>query len=105
MSEHPSTLHDAITALANRKSLTEQLAAQAFGSVMRGEATPVQIAALLVGLRAKGETPEELAGAVRAMRDAMVRVEAAGDAHLVDTCGTGGGVVGTFNISTAAAFV
>ena len=71
---------------------------------MRGEATPAQIAALLMGLRVKGETPEEVAGAARALRDAMVRVEANG-AHLVDTCGTGGGAVSTFNISTAAAFV
>src|SRR5437764_14659195 len=71
---------------------------------MRGEATPVQIAALVMGWRVKGETPEEVAGAARALRDAMVRVEATG-AHLVDTCGTGGGVVPTFNISTAAVFV
>src|SRR5438445_13264564 len=71
---------------------------------MRGEATPAQIAALLMGLRVKGETPEEVAGAARALREAMVRVEANG-AHLVDTCGTGGGAVSTFNISTAAAFV
>src|SRR5256885_9207185 len=71
---------------------------------MRGEATPVQIAALLMGLRVKGETAEEIAGAARALRQAMVPVEAHG-AHLVDTCGTGGGTVSTFNISTAAAFV
>jgi anthranilate phosphoribosyltransferase len=71
---------------------------------MRGEATPAQVAALLIGLRVKGETAEEVAGAARAMRDAMVRVEADVD-HLVDTCGTGGGTVATFNISTAAAFV
>src|SRR6266850_2769878 len=71
---------------------------------MRGEATPAQIAALLMGLRVKGETPEEVAGAARALREAMVRVEANG-AHLVDTCGTGGGAVSTFNISTAAALV
>src|SRR5437762_12162677 len=57
-----------------------------------------------MGLRVKGETPEEVAGAARALREAMVRVEANG-AHLVDTCGTGGGAVSTFNISTAAAFV
>jgi anthranilate phosphoribosyltransferase len=75
-----------------------------FDVVMRGEATPVQLAALLIGLRVKGETAEEVAGAARALRDAMVRVETDG-MHLVDTCGTGGGTVPTFNISTAAAFV
>src|SRR3989442_239004 len=99
-----STLQQAIVALANRQSLGERQMADVFGAVMRGEATPVQIAALLMGLRVKGETAEEVAGAARALREAMVRVEAHG-AHLVDTCGTGGGVVSTFNISTAAAFV
>jgi len=100
----PSSLSRAITALANRQSLSEAQAAEVFGSVMRGEASPVQIAALLIGLRVKGETGDEIAGAARALRQAMVRVEAHG-AHLVDTCGTGGGTVSTFNISTAAAFV
>jgi len=97
-------LLEAIAALANRRSLTESQTTVVFGVVMRGEATPAQIAALLMGLRVKGETPEEVAGAARALRDAMIPVEAAGD-HLVDTCGTGGGTVSTFNISTAAAFV
>jgi anthranilate phosphoribosyltransferase len=97
-------LQEAISALANRQPLSERLATQVFEVVMRGEATPAQIAALLMGLRVKGETAEEVAGAARALRDAMVRVEAAG-AYLVDTCGTGGGAVATFNISTAAAFV
>ena len=100
----PSPLQHAIAALADRRSLTEPQTAEVFGAVMRGEAAPAQIAALLMGLRVKGETPEEVAGAARALRDAMVRVEANG-AHLVDTCGTGGGAVSTFNISTAAAFV
>src|SRR2546428_8472957 len=71
---------------------------------MRGEATPAQLGGLLLALRVKGETAEEVAGAARALRAAMIRVPAAG-AHLVDTCGTGGGAITTFNISTAAAFV
>jgi anthranilate phosphoribosyltransferase len=99
-----SPLGQAIAALANRQSLSERHTTDAFGVVMRGEATPTQIAALLMGLRVKGETVEEVTGAARALRDAMVRVVAAGP-HLVDTCGTGGGAVPTFNISTAAAFV
>ncbi len=104
MPETLEPLKQAIAALASRRSLSESLAAAAFGIVMRGEASPAQMAALLVGLRVKGETPEEVAGAARALRAAMVRVEADG-AHLVDTCGTGGGAVSTFNISTGAAFV
>jgi len=99
-----SPLLEAIAALANRRSLTESQTTAVFATVMQGEATPAQIAALLIGLRAKGETAEEIAGAARAMREAMVPVHAAGD-HLIDTCGTGGGTVPTFNISTAAAFV
>src|SRR5258708_6624342 len=94
----------ALAALAHDQSLDEAQATAVFASVMRGEATPAQLAALLMGLRVKGETAAEVAGAARALRAAMVRVEAQGP-HLVDTCGTGGGVVSTFNISTAAAFL
>jgi anthranilate phosphoribosyltransferase len=97
-------LQHAISLLAQRHDLGEELAADVFGCVMRGEASPAQLGALLVGLRVKGETPEEVAGAARALRSVMVRVDAA-DAHLVDTCGTGGGRLTTFNISTGAAFV
>ncbi|HYK83423.1 MAG TPA: anthranilate phosphoribosyltransferase [Gemmatimonadales bacterium] len=99
-----SPLHEAIAALAYGQSLSEQQATEVFGAAMRGEATPAQFAALLMGLRVKGETAAEVAGAARALRAAMVRVEAPA-AHLVDTCGTGGGTVPTFNISTAAALV
>jgi anthranilate phosphoribosyltransferase len=72
---------------------------------MQGEATPAQVAALLIGLRVKGETPDEVAGAADALRGAMVRLPAKNPSDLVDTCGTGGGAVGTFNISTAAALL
>ena len=77
----------------------------AFDLVMRGDATPVQIAALLVGLRVKGETPDEVAAVARAMRNAMVVLYDSDPDSLVDTCGTGGGAVTTFNISTAAALL
>ena len=86
-------------------SLTELESRAAFGSVMQGEATPAQIAALLVALRVKGETAEEVAGAADALRSAMVRLRADRPDDLVDTCGTGGGAVPTFNISTAAALL
>jgi anthranilate phosphoribosyltransferase len=72
---------------------------------MSGEATVAQIASLLVGLRVKGETADEVAGAAAALRRAMVHLPADRPEDLVDTCGTGGGSVGTFNISTAAALL
>jgi anthranilate phosphoribosyltransferase len=77
----------------------------AFNVVMEGRATPVQIAALLIALKTRRESPGVVAGGVRALRRAMVPVPASDPDTLVDTCGTGGGVLTTFNISTAAAFV
>jgi len=94
----------AIGLLARGESLPEALAAEVFGVVMRGEATPAQMGALLLGLRAKGESAAEVAGAARALRSSMRRV-AVPDPRAIDTCGTGGGTVSTFNISTVAAFV
>src|SRR5262245_37780272 len=72
---------------------------------MGGEATPAQIAAILIGLRVKGETSIEVAAVVRALRRVMVVLPAENPEALVDTCGTGGGSLQTFNISTAAALV
>jgi anthranilate phosphoribosyltransferase len=80
-------------------------AEHAFRTIMEGRATPVLAAALLVALRAKHEQPTEVAGGVRALRAAMVPVLADNPEDLVDTCGTGGGAVTTFNISTAAALL
>lgn len=98
-------LRSAIQLLAQGVSLDREATAAAFAVVMRGEASGIQTAALLMGLRAKGETVDELAGAVLALRCAMVMLETSDPDLLVDTCGTGGGRVGTLNISTAAAFV
>lgn len=98
-------LKAAIRTLAAGEALTVEAAAGAFRAVMAGEGSPAQMAALLMGLRVRGETAAEVAGAVRALRDAMTPLEVADADALVDTCGTGGGTVGTFNISTAAAFV
>lgn len=100
-----SALQLAIRKLAAGESLEKEEARAAFELVMNGEASPVQVSALLMGLRAKGETASEVAGVVEAMRSAMVRLDARDPAQLVDTCGTGGGAVQTFNISTAAALL
>jgi anthranilate phosphoribosyltransferase len=89
--------------LAAERPLSAEEAERAFTEVMEGRATPVLMAALLVALRVRGATPEEVAGGVRALRTAMVPVPVDTTADLVDTCGTGGGAVTTFNISTAAA--
>jgi len=98
-------LQHAIRRLTHGHHLSGSESAAAFGVVVRGEATPTQIAALLVGLRVKGETPEEVAGAADALRQVMVRLPVTNGRRLVDTCGTGGGRIGTVNISTPAAFV
>jgi anthranilate phosphoribosyltransferase len=104
MPDASAPLSQAIAALSRRESLPEALAGDVFDAVMRGDATPAQLAALLMALRVKGETPAEVAGAARALRRAMVRVST-DLPHLIDTCGTGGGSISTFNLSTAAAFV
>ncbi|HEY3012469.1 MAG TPA: anthranilate phosphoribosyltransferase [Gemmatimonadales bacterium] len=100
-----SPLRFAIQQIAQGQSLSQEATASAFGVIMQGAATPIQAAALLMGLRAKGETAEELAGAALALRCAMLRLDTDAADRLVDTCGTGGGQVGTLNISTAAAFI
>lgn len=106
MSASPgNALQHAIRRLAAGEALSTDEARAAFELVMSGEASEVQIAAVLAALRVKGETPEEVAGVVQAMRGAMVRLHAEHPGDLVDTCGTGGGAVQTFNISTAAALL
>ena len=103
--ETTSAVEQALKRLATGNRLGQELAAEAFGQLMRGEATPAQTGGLLTGLRVRGEMAEDVAGAVMALRDAMISVQAVDQAHLIDTCGTGGGSVSTFNISTVAALV
>src|SRR5438309_1672759 len=79
-------------------------AAAALDAMLDGSAPAAQMAALLVALRMKGETPDEIAGAAQALRSRAARVEVSQD-RLIDTCGTGGDSSHTFNISTASAFV
>ena len=94
----------AIARLVERVSLSEAEAEGVMREIMDGAATPAQIAAYLTALRMKGETVDEVAGSVRVMREKAVRIRV-DDPLVVDTCGTGGDRKGTFNISTAAAFV
>lgn len=100
-----TALAEALRTLARQQPLDRALVVAAFGEIMQGSAPPAQVAALLMGLRVKGETAEEVAGVVEALRSAMVPVAAAAAEALVDTCGTGGGALTTFNISTAAALL
>jgi anthranilate phosphoribosyltransferase len=102
-----SALQAVIKQLGAGEPLDPDRLSEAFDGIMRGDATPAQIAAVLVGLRVKpgGETPAEVAAVVRAMRRAMVALAADHPDELVDTCGTGGGTIQTFNISTAAALL
>ena len=98
-------LQAAVRRLAFGESLSADESSAAFTLIMSGEATAAQVAALLMALRVKGETADEVAGAARALRGAMVLIDAEDRDKLVDTCGTGGGAVTTFNISTAAALL
>jgi anthranilate phosphoribosyltransferase len=94
----------AIRAVIERRNLGAGEMREVMRLIMTGAATPAQIGGFLVGLRMKGETVEEIAAAAEVMRELATRVGVTGP-HLVDTCGTGGDGVSTFNISTAAAFV
>jgi len=94
---------DAIAKLVKCQSLTEAEAAAAFETIMRGDATPVQIAGFVIALRIKGETVDELTGFAKTARQMSTPIDVEGD--LLDTCGTGGDGLATFNISTLSAIV
>ena len=94
----------AIRAVTERRNLDREEMSAVMRLIMTGQATPAQIGGFLVGLRMKGETVDEIVAAAQVMRELATRVEVAGP-HLLDTCGTGGDGAGTFNISTATAFV
>ncbi|MCY3568670.1 MAG: anthranilate phosphoribosyltransferase [Chloroflexi bacterium] len=96
----------ALTAVVDeRRSLSDQEASAAMDALMSGEADDVQAAALLAGLRMKGETIDEVVGLARTMREHALRVDLSGLPRLADTAGTGGSGTHAFNSSTAAAFV
>ncbi|MDD5524778.1 MAG: anthranilate phosphoribosyltransferase [Smithella sp.] len=97
-------IKEAIEKAVNKINLPEAEMMAAMGEIMEGVATPAQIAALITALRMKGETVEEVTGAARIMRRKATRINACATT-IVDTCGTGGDKLNTFNISTTAAFV
>lgn len=98
-------IKQAIRVVVDGQTLDFQQAGAAMDQIMRGEATPAQIAALLTAMRIRGETVEEIAGFASVMRAHARRVSLDPAKVVVDTCGTGGDHSGTFNISTTAAFV
>jgi anthranilate phosphoribosyltransferase len=97
-------IKEAIEKAVKKTDLREAEMMAAMDEIMEGVATPAQIAALITALRMKGETVEEVTGAARIMRQKATRVNACATI-IVDTCGTGGDKLNTFNISTTAAFV
>ncbi len=92
-----------IAKVATGTSLTRDEAREAFDCLLSGETTPSQTGAFLMALRVRGESVDEIIGAVTAMRSRMVRVHA--PIHAVDVVGTGGDAIGTYNISTLASFI
>ena len=97
------TMKDYLEQLLNKQDLTVAQSTAMMNGIMSGEYTHAQVAGLLTAMRAKGETPDEVAGCAMVMRDKALRVSAGED--VIDTCGTGGDGGGTFNVSTASAFV
>ncbi|GMQ89257.1 MAG: anthranilate phosphoribosyltransferase [Gammaproteobacteria bacterium] len=94
----------AIRSITEKQDLSADDMIAVMRLIMTGQATPAQIGGFLIGLRMKGETVDEIAGAAQVMRELATRVPVSG-ANLVDTCGTGGDGASTFNISTASALV
>jgi anthranilate phosphoribosyltransferase len=97
-------LQEAIRTVTEGRDLNADQMTSVMRAIMTGEATPAQVGGFLIGLRMKGEVVDEIAAAASVMRELATRVEV-DQRHLVDTCGTGGDASGTFNISTASAFV
>jgi anthranilate phosphoribosyltransferase len=100
-----SALRDILLKLCRREDLTREESRDAFLEIMSGNAAEAQIGGLLIGLAAKGTTVEELVGAATVMREKVVPIECEEAGIVLDTCGTGGDVRHTFNISTAAALI
>ena len=98
-------IKEAIAKLLNKENLTEAEMGDVMNQIMDGETTSAQKGGFLMGLKQKGETPEELLGAAKALRDHTLKIDIKDKEHLIDCCGTGGDGGSTFNISTTVAIV
>jgi anthranilate phosphoribosyltransferase len=96
-------IREVLARLAVGQTMSEAQSEEVFNLIMAGEATPAQVGGLLMALRVRGETVDEITGAARSLRSRAVTLES--PEGTVDTCGTGGDGAGTYNISTAVAFV
>jgi anthranilate phosphoribosyltransferase len=105
MQEQTITPQAALHKLLDRADLSRDEMLAVMRGIMSGEYTQAQIAGILIALRMKGETVEEIANAAEVMRALSTKVNVATDAHLIDTCGTGGDGIQTFNVSTISAIV
>lgn len=99
------TYSQTLNQVVNGQNLSFDTMRAVMHQVMAGELTPAQIAGLLVALRIKGETVDEIAAAASVMRELSTKVSIQETVHLIDTCGTGGDGIQTFNVSTVSAFV
>lgn len=98
-------IKEAIDKVVRCIDLTQEEMTQVFEEIMTGSATPIQIGAFITALRMKGETVNEITAAAKVMRQKAINISLGEEEDIIDTCGTGGDVSNTFNISTATAFV
>ena len=98
-------IKEGIKRVIERKDLSAQEMREVMNQIVSGDATSAQKGGFLAALKAKGETSDELLGAVQALRDNMLKVDIKNNEHLIDTCGTGGDGGKTFNISTAVSII
>jgi len=98
-------IKQAIKKVVSFKDLTEKETISVFNDIMNGKCSSSQVAALITALRMKGETVKEITGAAKVMRGKALKIKLKDEKTVVDTCGTGGSGINTFNVSTASAFV
>lgn len=99
-----TAIQNALEQLGNQQPLPAGTISKVMHQIMDGDATAAQIGGLLMALKISGETVEQISEAAEVMRERAIKVKVS-DQHLIDTCGTGGDGIGTFNVSTAAAFI